>query len=69
MLARYNNFGSVVLLLVTSYPTIDGLFDNRNLVLVRARNTRFLAAGVNAHGCILDVGVHMQVGYVHFPDI
>lgn len=69
MLAGDDHLGSVVLVLVAGDATVDGLLDDGDLVLVGARDARLLAAGVDAHGGVLDVGVGVQVADVHLPDV
>jgi hypothetical protein len=47
----------------------DGLLDDGDFVLVRAGNSAFLASGLDAHGCVLNFWILLQIADVHFPQI
>jgi hypothetical protein len=54
MLARNNSTRSLIFRLVTSNATINTLFDDRDLILIRTGDSAFFAFGLDAHGSILD---------------
>lgn len=69
MLTRDDVTGFVIFSIITSDASVDRFFYNWNLVLVRARDTRFLASSVDTHSRVLNIIILMKISDVHFPDI
>ena len=67
MLAWNGDVGLFVLF--ASDSAEDGLLNDGNFVLVRAGDSAFLASGLDAHGCVLNFRVLLQITDVHFPQI
>lgn len=72
MLTRNSLIGFGICLIVTCYPSKYRLFNNRDLVLIWARNTRLVRNRFNAKSSILHVlplAVLGKVVHVEFPEI
>lgn len=69
MLTRDDVTGFVIFSIITSDASVYRFFYNWNLVLIRARDTRFLASSVDAHSRVLNIIILMKISDVHFPDI
>lgn len=61
--------GLIIFSIITSDASVNRFFYNWNLVLVRARDTRFLASSVDTHSGVLNIIILMKISDVHFPDI